>query len=231
MKKIFTFALALAACICVVNLWSCSNKQKSAQPAAEQDEACADSMPCCPPLGYHVDFQPLGIFSRKEAEELRTEFVKQLQLLYRDYTKAEIEASVFVNENKPIPASCYYQPRGRYRAGDILKWLQQENGGDPEVVTIGVTNSDISTSIHGKKDYGIMGLSLRPGGACVVSTYRLKRKDDLWKVTLHEFLHSRGLPHCRKDNPTCIMQDAHGKNTFYKKHGLCADCKKALVRR
>lgn len=76
MKKIFTFALALAACICVVNLWSCSNKQKSAQPAAEQDEACADSMPCCPPLGYHVDFQTLGIFSRKEAEELRTEFVK-----------------------------------------------------------------------------------------------------------------------------------------------------------
>ena len=25
---------------------------------------------------------------------------------------------------------------------------------------------------------------------CVVSTFRLKRKDDLWKVTIHEFLHS-----------------------------------------
>ncbi|RGN81615.1 hypothetical protein DXB41_11040 [Segatella copri] len=73
-----------------------------------------------------------------------------------------------------------------------------------------------------------MGLSFRPGDACVVSTFRLKRKDDLWKVTIHEFLHSRGLPHCKKNAPKCLMQDAHGKNTFYMKNGLCEDCKKSL---
>lgn len=83
-------------------------------------------------------------------------------------------------------------------------------------------------SRHGHYNYGIMGFSLRPGDACVVSTYRLKRKDDLWKVMMHEFLHSRGLPHCKKDDVKCLMQDAHSKNTFYMKHGLCEDCKKTL---
>ena len=110
----------------------------------------------------------------------------------------------------------------------ILKMLHEEHGGNDEIVTIGLTHRDISTSIHGQYNYGIMGLSFRPGDACVVSTFRLKRKDDLWKVTIHEFLHSRGLPHCKKDDLKCLMQDAHGKNTFYMKHGLCEDCKNSL---
>ena len=97
----------------------------------------------------------------------------------------------------------------------------EEHGGNDEIVAIGLTHRDISTSIHGHYNYGIMGLSFRPGDA-------LKRKDDLWKVTIHEFLHSRGLPHCKKNAPKCLMQDAHGKNTFYMKHGLCEDCKKTL---
>lgn len=106
--------------------------------------------------------------------------------------------------------------------------LHEEHGGNDEIVTIGLTHRDISTSIHGQYNYGIMGLSFRPGDACVVSTFRLKRKDDLWKVTIHKFLHSRGLPHCKKNDPKCLMQDAHGKNTFYMKHGLCEDCKNSL---
>ena len=110
----------------------------------------------------------------------------------------------------------------------ILKMLHEEHGGNDEIVTIGLTHRDISTSIHGQYNYGIMGLSFRPGDACVVSTFRLKRKDDLWKVTIHEFLHSRGLPHCKKDDLKCLMQDAHGKNTFYMKNGLCQDCQKSL---
>lgn len=89
-------------------------------------------------------------------------------------------------------------------------------------------NQSLLSHIHGQYNYGIMGLSFRPGDACVVSTFRLKRKDDLWKVTIHEFLHSRGLPHCKKDDLKCLMQDAHGKNTFYMKNGLCQDCQKSL---
>ena len=106
--------------------------------------------------------------------------------------------------------------------------LHEEHGDNDEIVTIGLTHQDISTSIHGQCNYGIMGLSFRPGDACVVSTFRLKRKDDLWKVTIHEFLHSRGLPHCKKNAPKCLMQDAHSKNTFYMKNGLCQDCQNSL---
>lgn len=58
----------------------------------------------------------------------------------------------------------------------ILKMLHEEHGGNDEIVTIGLTHRDISTSIHGQYNYGIMGLSFRPGDACVVSTFRLKRR-------------------------------------------------------
>lgn len=187
-----------------------------------------DPLPADPPLGYVIELKPLEKFSRQKAEQLREELVKQLGIIFNMKPKAELEASVFVGDKKEIPDSCLYKPRNRYWAGKILKILHEEHGGNHEIVTIGLTNRDISTSIHGHYNYGIMGLSFRPGDACVVSTFRLKRKDDLWKVTIHEFLHSRGLPHCKTNAPKCLMQDAHGKNTFYMKHGLCEDCKKTL---
>lgn len=221
------FALIISClCLCMTIL-SCS--KNGATTAQQEEEADADSLPLDPPLGYVIEFQPLGNFSHKEAERLREEFVKQLEKWYNNIDPRWLEASVGVNDAKPIPASCYYQPRKRYRAGSILQWLHKCNGGNPEIVTIGLTNSDISTTTRGQKDYGIMGYSYRPGDVAVISTYRLKgNKDDLLKVTLHEFLHTRGLPHCKKDNPTCLMQDAHGKNTFYRKKGPCKDCMKKL---
>ena len=87
----------------------------------------------------------------------------------------------------------------KYKVKDVLQMLKKDGWylartkGDhrqfkhpskPGTVTIGLTHRDISTSIHGQYNYGIMGLSFRPGDACVVSTFRLKRKDDLWKVTI-----------------------------------------------
>jgi len=219
MKKFFLLILGIS----VMLLAGCSNGSKT-----NANEVDGDSLPADPPLGYVIELQPLGDFPKQEAEQLRKEFVKQLGLIYASVPKAWLDASVSVIERKEIPASCLYKPRNRYWAGKILGMLHAEHGGNDEIVTIGLTNRDISTSIHGQYNYGIMGLSLRPGDACVVSTYRLKRKDDLWKVAMHEFLHSRGLSHCKKDNPKCLMQDAHGKNTFYMKYGLCEDCKKKL---
>ncbi len=64
------------------------------------------------------------------------------------------------------------------------------------------------------------------GGNDEIVTIGLMHRD--MKVTIHEFLHSRGLPHCKKDDLKCLMQDAHGKNNFYMKHGLCEDCKNSL---
>ena len=207
--------VTLAVGLIIILMSSCSSGKKTNSTEDDSDTLCT-----CPPESFvHIDLQPLGDFTQKEANQLKEDLEKHLVSIYL----SEIE----VLPKKDIPASCLYKPRNRYWAGKILGFLKQQNQGS-DFVTIGLTHRDISTSIHGNYNYGIMGLSFRPGDACVVSTFRLKRKDDLWKVTIHEFLHSRGLPHCKKNDPKCLMQDAHGKNTFYMKHGLCEDCKNSL---
>ena len=212
MRKTF---VTLTVGMIIILMSSCSSWKKTSSTEDDSDTLCT-----CPPESYvHIDLQPFGDFTQKEANQLKEELEKHLVPIYL----SEIE----VLPKKDIPASCLYKPRNRYWAGNILGFLKQQNQGS-DFVTIGLTHRDISTSIHGNYNYGIMGLSFRPGNACVVSTFRLKRKDDLWKVTTHEFLHSRGLPHCKQDDLKCLMQDAHGKNTFYMKHGLCEDCKKTL---
>ena len=212
MRKTF---VTLTVGMIIILMSSCSSWKKTSSTEDDSDTLCT-----CPPESYvHIDLQPFGDFTQKEANQLKEELEKHLVPIYL----SEIE----VLPKKDIPASCLYKPRNRYWAGNILGFLKQQNQGS-DFVTIGLTHRDISTSIHGNYNYGIMGLSFRPGNACVVSTFRLKRKDDLWKVTTHEFLHSRGLPHCKKDDLKCLMQDAHGKNTFFMKNGLCQDCQKAL---
>lgn len=212
MRKTF---VTLTVGLIIILMSSCSSWKKTSSTEDDSDSLCT-----CPPESFvHIDLQPFGDFTQKEANQLKEELEKHLVPIYL----SEIE----VLPKKDIPASCLYKPRNRYWAGNILGLLKQQNQGS-DFVTIGLTHRDISTSIHGNYNYGIMGLSFRPGNACVVSTFRLKRKDDLWKVTTHEFLHSRGLPHCKKDNPKCLMQDAHGKNTFYMKNGLCQDCQNSL---
>lgn len=212
MRKTF---VTLTVGLIIILMSSCSSWKKTSSTEDDSDTLCI-----CPPESYvHIDLQPFGDFTQKEANQLKEELEKHLVPIYL----SEIE----VLPKKDIPASCLYKPRNRYWAGNILGFLKQQNQGS-DFVTIGLTHRDISTSIHGNYNYGIMGLSFRPGNACVVSTFRLKRKDDLWKVTTHEFLHSRGLPHCKKDDLKCLMQDAHGKNTFYMKNGLCQDCQKSL---
>ena len=212
MRKTF---VTLTVGMIIILMSSCSSWKKTSSTEDDSDTLCT-----CPPESYvHIDLQPFGDFTQKEANQLKEELEKHLVPIYL----SEIE----VLPKKDIPASCLYKPRNRYWAGKILGFLKQQNQRS-DFVTIGLTHRDISTSIHRQYNYGIMGLSFLPGEACVVSTYRLKRKDDLWKVTIHEFLHSRGLPHCKKDDLKCLMQDAHGKNTFYMKHGLCEDCKKTL---
>ena len=198
MKKYFIVALCFS-----IMLLGCTNgsKQEVSTPKKK--------------LSIHL--QPMGDFSQQQAILLQKEMKEHLCL--------GIGADIKVCSNIELPASCLYKPRNRYWAGKLLDYLKTEA---KDTVTIGLTNKDISTSIHAQYNYGIMGLSLKPGNACIVSTFRMKRKDDLWKVTIHELLHSRGLPHCKQDNPRCIMQDAHGKNTFYMKQDICEDCKKRM---
>ena len=67
-----------------------------------------------------------------------------------------------------------------------------------------------------RPEYGIFGLGLRPGKICVISTFRLKRKESkqktherLGKVAIHEIGHNLGLYHCTNDK-RCLMNDARG---------------------
>lgn len=176
--------------------------------------------PCCAPVNdVRIRLQPYGDFSQKEAEALRVKLDEHLRPLWTDGS-----VGLQVLPAKPLPGRAYYRPRNRYRAGELLKDLKGRK--DNSEVTIGLTHRDISTTIHGHDDYGIMGYSYRPGNVCVVSSFRMKNKDDMWKCVIHEFLHSRGLPHC--ENAACYMKDAHGKGAIHRQKGLCAACTKRL---
>lgn len=110
----------------------------------------------------------------------------------------------------------------RYRADSIIKFQNKERIGTIDYV-FGLTSKDISTtkkesSGNIKKpeykyaDWGIMGLAYCPGRSCIVSTFRIQNNDKalyfnrLKKVTVHEFGHNLGLPHCPDES--CVMTDA-----------------------
>lgn len=128
----------------------------------------------------------------------------------------------------------------RYRADSIIHYLKS-NKPDSIDYIIGLTKTDIATTKKDKngnikkptnkyKDWGIFGLGFRPGASCVVSTYRLKHKEQktaiarLKKVVMHELGHNLGLSHC--PNKNCLMQDAAEtiKTIDKVKLNLCQDC-------
>ena len=120
-----------------------------------------------------------------------------------------------------LPASAYYKPRNRYRADSLIHWMHRLAKKDQ--ILVGVTDKDISATVHGVSDWGVMGLGYRPGNACVSSTYRLKGKQDqFWKIVIHELGHTVGLPHCKTQ--TCLMRDSEGRGLTGKEVGFCNAC-------
>ena len=135
--------------------------------------------------------------------------------------------SVEIKENKILPPLAYYQPRDRYKADSILKYLS-DNAESNEVV-IGITTKDISTSKGNIADFGVMGLGRCPGNVCVASSFRLNKenvKSQLFKVAIHKLGHTFGLPHC--PNKSCFMRDAEGKNPTDEERGFCDKCSGVL---
>lgn len=195
------------------------------QMSCHQKEAMStDADTLCPCPEATILLQPYDDFTKKEAYQLENELAKHFDdILYGTWTFK-------VLPTKKMSSQWYYKPRNRYRADKIIGSLEHDVSRNArDTVIIALTHHDISTSIHGQKDYGVMGLSHRPGHACVVSTFRLKKHSQLWKLVIHEFIHAFfGYPHCPKDNTHCIMQDAHGKNTFDKKNDLCDYCKQHI---
>ncbi|CAC9975652.1 Zn-dependent protease [Flavobacterium panici] len=161
-----------------------------------------------------IVIQPLGSFKTEQAKKVFEEI------------KA-INPKVVLRSNISFPENSYYKPRNRYRADSIIKSLKDNIGKDS--VIVGLSNSDISTTKNGIKDWGVMGLGYRPGKACVVSDFRLfvkNKNKQFYKLVLHELGHTAGLPHCAIK--TCLMRDAEGGNPLDEEKDFCNDCKSFL---
>jgi len=162
-----------------------------------------------------IDIQPFEGIPENLVNHIYTELCK-------------IHPSVTLLKPIPLPKRAYYAPRNRYRA-DTLIFLLRSATKDGHV-TMGLTNKDISSDKGIIIDYGIMGLGYQPGKACVVSPFRLSKKnlnEQFFKVAIHELGHTQGLPHCPVKS--CLMTDANGKNNTDKENGFCEKCKAYLV--
>lgn len=171
-----------------------------------------------------VAIQPFGDFPQDITKEVQM----AIDSMY------DIESAILPSID--LPKSAYYQPRNRYRADSLIRYLRDEKPNDYDKV-LGLTISDISTTKDGYKDFGIMGLGFRPGESCVGSLYRVQRGarnrkqiiSRFRKVTVHELGHNFGLKHCTYD-PKCLMQSAKGKATTIDKADeiLCENCRKLI---
>lgn len=121
-----------------------------------------------------------------------------------------------------IPGSCKYN--GRYRADKTIKYLNNKITKNDNSVLIGITNKDISCTVHGYYDYGVRGLSYPSLNTCVASNYRIHSSKYYAYTIIHEYLHTQGLNHCSDVN--CIMSD--GQNNYKFRNKLCSNCKKQL---
>lgn len=209
--KLKTIALLLCAIICMA---SCSpNRGENSELSDEKEVRCL-----CPPV---IHLQPFGKFSQHEAQLLGKELLKRTEEIFG----VELECEI----HPPLPLSDTLMNDGhtRYRADKIIHSMAAY--ANRHNIYIGLTHKDISCSVHGKKDWGVQGLSLIPGNACVASTFRVKDRRDFWKVVCHEFIHTYfTYNHCPKDDPSCLMQAAKGHPRYKGKNGLCPHCSNAL---
>ncbi len=129
-----------------------------------------------------------------------------------------------------LPRLAFVEERNRYRPDSLIDFLKDRKGMD--TISVGLINSDISTTTRNVKDWGVMGLGYQPGKSCIVSTFRLKkmnRNEQLLKVVWHEIGHTRGLAHCIE--PTCLMRDAEGYNHLDEETDFCKKCRKILEKK
>ncbi len=151
---------------------------------------------------------------------------EQVNFIYKELHK--IYPAIEIKKAIDLPAFAYYKPRNRYRADSLVGYLNRRS--TEGHIIMALTNNDISWTKGSIKDYGIMGLGLCPGKACVASSFRLSKTNilpQLLKIALHELGHTQGLPHCPVK--TCFMRDAEGKNHTDEMVHFCVSCKTYLI--
>jgi archaemetzincin len=187
--------------ITIIILGSCVNETKKTGQIKKKPSPSEKSL---------IIIQPIG--------KVNSELIKEVSSHLR-----KIFPYIKVNSRIEIPTNCYYIPRKRYRADSIIKWL---NVGRQNEKILAVTQHDISTTKGEFKDYGVMGLGYRPGKSCVISSFRLKEKRNLYLVAVHELGHNFGLPHCSVER--CIMTDAKSKDNTSQNKEFCNKCQNYL---
>ncbi len=170
-----------------------------------------------------VALQPLGEVNEHVVQDL----ARNLGALFG--------LTVAVLPEEALPESAYYAPRRRYRAEELVGFLDRTIA--PEVPhVIGLTSRDISAPKGAVADWGVFGVAKLKGRPSVVSTYRLRGGDvsesvfatRLGRVAAHELAHALGLPHCA--TPHCLMRDAEGSiRTVDSATGFCETCARALA--
>jgi archaemetzincin len=157
-----------------------------------------------------VAIQPYIGFPKEKTDALAKVLSEFYKLKIEILPNIEMDKKAFIAVKSP-----------RYRADSIIKFQKKKLSKYDFI--IGLTNNDISTTKKNSlgfvkepkykyQDWGIMGLAYCPGNSCIISSFRLKHKNKetqfmrLKKVTIHEFGHNLGLPHC--PNKKCVMTDA-----------------------
>ena len=171
---------------------------------------------------------PLDEVNIGRVKELKMDFEVNY---YRIFDK---DCEVEILDRTVTPVVCLNKKYNRLEAGKMISFLTEEYStiaktkaeNFSDYYIIGVTNKDISTAIHGKENYGIFGLSTLGGKVSVISTYRIPRINDLWKLSIHEYGHGYfRLNHCSEDDSSCIMADAKGGNPHFElKETFCKVC-------
>lgn len=180
------------------------------------------------------------IFSCEKSKDNAVKNGEEITILIQPFEDVKPKQLTEISENirkiypkikilKPIkfPQNTYYEPRNRYRADSIIKYLRTKTPNN--CVTLALTNKDISVTKGKVADFGVMGLGYRPGNACVASSFRLNPKnknEQFYKIAIHELGHTQGLKHC--PDKTCFMRDAEGKNPTNEEKYFCQNCKKVL---
>lgn len=155
-------------------------------------------------------------------DDVPVSYLQHVELELKKYYPQVVTRAPFA-----LPKAAYYQPNNRYKADSIIDFLKARN--PDNLVTLGITTKDISTSKGSYSDWGIMGLGYCPGKSCVASTFRLhgnNKLEKLVKVALHELGHTQGLKHCPQEG--CLMRDAKGKDHLNQLNTFCSSCKKVM---